>query len=220
MNNHQKRNTINFIFSILVLGLMALSPVSAQSDPVYYGMFGRGDTSNVVKIEPRSFYADGILSIPSIFTHYNKMSYYSTMLYYDPAIDAYKLMGVNEVPLNEDIVEQVDPIVTSEQPIQVFLKLSGYFNYSCGNVLIVYQEKTKDMNKPQYLSRFEVTVAFYNRYSGTDNAEPPCISDNKLYTLVFPLQVYGLAAGTYEYAVNGAHTGTFELKSKNVVSEN
>lgn len=216
MNNHQKRKTIDFIFSILILGLMVLIPISVQSNPIYYGMLGRGDTSHVGKAEPDNFYHDGILSIPGIVTFDHNVLYHNIRLHYDPAIDAYKLMGVDAVPLNEDIVAQVDLVVTGEQPIQVFLKLSGYFNYSCGNVLIVNQGHTKYMDKPQYRLRFEVTVAFYNRFSGTDT-EAPCTKDDKLYTLVLPLQVYGQSAGTYEYTVNGKHTGTFELKNENVI---
>lgn len=216
MNNHQKRKTIDFIFSILILGLMVLIPISVQSNPIYYGMLGRGDTSHVGKAESDNFYHDGILSIPGIVTFDHNVLYHNIRLHYDPAIDAYKLMGVDAVPLNEDIVEQVDLVVTGEQPIQVFLKLSGYFNYPCGNVLIVNQGHTKYMDKPQYRLRFEVTVAFYNRFSGTDT-EAPCTTDDKLYTLVLPLQVYGQSAGTYEYTVNGKHTGTFELKNENVI---
>lgn len=216
MNNHQNSKTISFIFSILALGLMVLIPISVQSNPIYYGMLGRGDTTHVVKAEPDNFYSDGILSIPGIVTPDHTVLYHSIQLNYDPAIDAYKLTGVDAVPLNEDIVEQVDLVVTGEQPIQAFLKLSGHFNYSCGNVLIVNQGHTKYIDKPQYRLRFEVTVASYNQFSGTDT-EPPCTTDDKLYTIVLPLQVYGLSAGAYEYAVNGTHTGTFELKSENVI---
>ena len=208
MNNHQNRKAIGFIFPILALGLMVLIPISVQSNPIYYGMLGRGDTTHVVKAEPDNFYHDGILSIPGIVTLDHSVLYHSIQLHYDPAIDAYKLVRVNAIPLNEDIVAQVDLIVTGEQPIQAILKLSGYFNYSCGNVLIVNQGHTH--------LRFEVTVAFYNQFSGTDT-EPPCTTDDKLYTIVLPLQVYGLSTGTYEYVVNGTHTGTFELKSENVI---
>ncbi len=129
---------------------MVLIPISVQSNPIYYGMLARGDTSHVVKTEPDNFYHDGILSIPGIVTPDHNVLYHGIQLHYDPAIDAYKMMGVNAVPLNEDIVEQVDLVVTGEQPIQAFLKLSGYFNYSCGNVLIVNQGHTKYMDKPQY----------------------------------------------------------------------
>lgn len=108
--------------------------------------------------------------------------------------------------------------MTGEQPIQVFLKLSGHFNYSCGNVLIVNQGQTKYTDKPQYRFRFEVTVSSYNQFSGNE-IEAPCTTDDKLYTLVLPLQVYDLGTGAYEYAVNGIHTGAFELKSKNVVPD-
>lgn len=216
MKNHQNRKMIGFIFPILALGLMVLIPISVQSNPIYYGMLGRGDTTHVVKAEPDSFYSDGILSIPGIVTPDHNVLYHSIQLHYDPAIDAFKLTGVDAVPLNGDIVEQVDLIVTGAQPIQAFLKLSGYFNYSCGNVLIVNQKHTKYIDKPQYRLRFEVTVAFYNQFSGTDT-KAPCTTDDKLYTLVLPLQVYGLSAGTYEYAVNGTQTGTFELKSENVI---
>ncbi len=85
-------------------------------------------------------------------------------------------------------------------------------------MLIVNQGQTKYADKPQYRFRFEVTVSSYNQFSGNE-IEAPCTTDDKLYTLVLPLQVYDLGAGAYEYAVNGIHTGAFELKSKNVVPD-
>ncbi|MDO9471136.1 MAG: hypothetical protein Q7J23_10530 [Nitrosomonas sp.] len=78
----------------------------------------------MVKAESDNFYSDGILSIPGIVTPDHNVLYHGIQLHYDPAIDAYKLMGVEAVPLNEDIVGQVDLVVTGEQPIQAFLKLS------------------------------------------------------------------------------------------------
>ncbi|SNX61469.1 hypothetical protein SAMN06296273_2919 [Nitrosomonas ureae] len=82
-------------------------------------------------------------------------------------------MRADAVSFNENIVEQVDLVMTGEQPVQVFLKLSGYFNYSCGNVLIVNHGRAKYMDKPQYVSRFEVTVSSYNQFSGSE-VEAPC----------------------------------------------
>lgn len=221
MNTHA-RKTIGFICSILVLGLTVLNPAPVQSNPIYYGMVDR-DTSILVKVEPgNSYHIDsGTLSIPGVVLfdqHANKTWYHKIKLQYDPDIDAYKLMRADAVSFNENIVEQVDLVMTGEQPVQVFLKLSGYFNYSCGNVLIVNHGRAKYMDKPQYVSRFEVTVSSYNQFSGSE-VEAPCTTDGKLYTLVLPLEVYDLSAGAYEYAVNGAHTGTFELKSKNAVPD-
>ncbi len=222
MNTHQARKKVGFVFSILILGLTALNPISAHSNPIYYGMWDK-DTSVLGKHEPGNYYEtlEGIVSIAGVFTldqHFNRTWYHKIRLQHDPDIDAYKLMQVEEVPLNKDIVEQVELVMTGEQPIQVFLKLKGHFNYSCGNVLIVNQGQTKYADKPQYRFRFEVTVSSYNQFSGNE-IEAPCTTDDKLYTLVLPLQVYDLGAGAYEYAVNGIHTGAFELKSKNVVPD-
>lgn len=52
MTTHQARKTI---FSILILGLTVLNPISAHSNPIYYGMMDR-DTSILVKHEPDNIY--------------------------------------------------------------------------------------------------------------------------------------------------------------------
>lgn len=55
MNTHQARKTIGFIFSILILGLTALNPISVHSNPIYYGMWDK-DTSVLGKHEPENYY--------------------------------------------------------------------------------------------------------------------------------------------------------------------
>lgn len=198
---------------------MVLNQVWAQSSSTNAGMVDKDIIfERVIKDDEQgnAFYHDsGTLSIPSVDALGQPGLYRKFFLQYDSDIDAYKLMRVDAVPLTEDIVKQIDLVVTDEKPIQVFLKASVYFSYSCGNALIVDQTVGKYLDRPQYRLHFEVTVAFYNFL----NLEAPCVTDDKLCAFILPLKVYGLSTGVYEYVVNGTHTETFELKSQNVVSD-
>ena len=189
---------ISFIFSLL---LTSTAQLFAQERPI--GLLG----------EQHPFYSSGNLHIPRIDTHNQPGLYQDAMLQFDPAIDAWRLESVVTVPITDDRIKQVKVIVTESLPAQIYLQMSGRFAFSCGDRYIISDRRTEEPRSEPTNEKFEVTVTFYDRFAD----EAPCTVEDNLSFIVHPLQVYGLVAGTYEYVINGTHTGTFELKSDNIL---
>ncbi|TXI18619.1 MAG: hypothetical protein E6Q62_06255 [Nitrosomonas sp.] len=198
-----KKNTgmIRFIITLIV-GALNLNPVIAQV---------RNDNTDT------PLYASGILTLPSVdtLTSGNVLQglYRNVLLHYDADIDAFRLVRAETFPVSDDLVKDVELLMTESQPIQVFLHVSGKFGIACGNIPAINYRQSSHVDRPQYRSEFEVTIR-----SLKNGTELPCITDEKIYTYNFPIHAYGLQSGLYAYTVNGIHTGTFELKTDNVVS--
>lgn len=136
------------------------------------------------------------------------------MLRFDPAIDAWRLESVVTVPIIDDRIKQVEVIVTESLPAQVYLQMSGRLAFSCGDDrYIISERRTKEHRSEPTNVKLEVTVTFHNHSAD----EAPCTVEDNLSFIIHPLKVYGLVAGTYEYVINGIHTGTFELKNDNIL---
>ena len=103
--------------------------------------------------------------------------------------------------------------MTESQPIQVFFHVSGKFGIACGNIPVINYRQATHIDRPQYRSEFEISICSLK--SGT---ESPCTTDEKIYAYDFLIQAYGLQSGLYAYTVNGTRSGTFELKTDNVIS--
>lgn len=199
MINQQKNKTSSLItltlslFLILPTQLLAEATVySTQEGPVYYSG------------EAYPFYYSNTLHIPRIDTHNQPGLYQRAMLQFDPTIDAWRLEGVDTLSVANDRIKQVDLIITESLPVQAYLQIRGRFYSACGDFPIISDR--------QNAKRFEVTVAFDKKRFPE---ETPCTAEESL--IFHPLQVYGLAAGTYEYVINGTYTGSFELKSDNLM---
>ncbi len=99
------------------------------------------------------------------------------------------------------LVEQVELAVIESSPTQVilFLKVSEAYS-SCRRF------RSDDYNISQKLidnRSFEVTLN-----SSIDlSEEDECTENVPDVVFAHPLQVFGLNVGTYEYVVNGTHTG-------------
>lgn len=113
--------------------------------------------------------------------------YRNVLLHFDADIDAFRLIRAEAFPVSDDLVKDVELLMTEAQPIQVFFHVSGKFGIACGNIPSINYKRSTHIDRPQY--RFD-----------------------------FPIQAYGLQSGLYTYTINGVHTGTFELKTDNVLS--
>lgn len=105
-----------------------------------------------------------------------------------------------------NFVELDSVVVTRDVPLQVFVKVKGWES-PCGTV-----------------GRFETVKegTLLKGFLYTDPASygPPgsaCIDSVNFYTRTLPLPVYGLAAGQYQFTVNGKVSGSFTLPVDNVL---
>lgn len=202
MINKPAGKSLCLISSIFSLLLISTTQLFAQERPI--GLLG----------EQHPFYSSGNLHIPRIDTHNQPGLYQDAMLQFDPAIDAWRLESVVTVPITDDRIKQVEVIVTESLPAQVYLQMSGEFSFSCrGHRYSISERRTAEPGSGPTNEKFEVAVAFDDHSAD----ETLCTIKDNLSFIIHPLQVYGLVAGTYEYVINGTHTGTFELKSDNIL---
>lgn len=191
---NQQQSKISFLITLIIsLFLILPTQLLAREGVAYSG-------------EPYPFYNNlGTLFIPRIDTHNQPGLYRNATLQFDPVIDAWRLERVTTIPpIAGDRIKQVDLIITESLPVQVYLQIRGQFYSACGDSPIISERQNAEI--------FEVTVAFD---TGPFPEKRPCAAEESL--IFHPLQVYGLVAGTYEYAINGTYTGSFELKSDNLM---
>ncbi len=210
MINKLARRNLYLISSILSLLLIPTTQLFAQEYPT--GFSG--------ELHPLYFPGGG-LYIPRIDTFNQPGLYQNAILQFDPAIDAWRLDRVVTVPIIDDRIKQVEVIVTESLPAQVYLQMSGRFAFSCGDDryidrYIISERRTKEHRSEPTNVKLEVTVTFQDLHDRFVN-ETPCTLEDNLSFIIHPLKVYGLAAGTYEYVINGTHTGSFELKNDNIL---
>lgn len=146
------------------------------------------------------------LLIPRVDTHEQADLFQDGVLQYDPAIDAWRLIEFQTVPISAIPVywlegSGVEVAVTDTFPVQVFLKIKGHL--SCAQLGRISQ-RMKDNN-------FDIVVGVSSQSYGPQ----ACFTAFLPFEKIVPLEVYGLPAGTYSYTVNGTHSGVFELKVDN-----
>lgn len=170
------------------------------------------EVSSTVMNEPQSdypVYRDGILTIPRVDTDKQAGNYQKAELQFDSTTNTWKLLNFIESKVNPGPAtyqEKVEAIITGSSPVQVFLKISGEFSNGC--------EYFQQINQILKNNKFEITLHL------GPNPFPPgiaCTAALVPYEKIIPLKVYGLPAGTYEYSVNGEHTGSFTLTKDNTL---
>ena len=152
-------------------------------------------------------YKDGKLTIPRVDTDGQASNFQDAAFQFDSAAGAWKLLDFKETTITPGqgiVPDTVEVIVTSSTPIQVFLKVSGQFSSGC--------EQFGQINQRLKDNKFEITL-----HLASIPANTACATVLVPYEKIIPLQVYGLSAGTYEYSVNGEHTGTFTLTKENTL---
>ena len=154
-------------------------------------------------------YKDGKLTIPRVDTDGQASNFQKVELQLDSATNTWKLVNFVETKVSPGPAtygEKVEVIVTDSSPVQVFLKISGEFANGCA----FFQQ----INQILKNNKFEITL-----HLGPNPSPPDLICTTALvpYEKIVPLEVYGLPAGTYEYSVNGEHTGSFTLTKDNTL---
>ena len=106
-------------------------------------------------------------------------------------------------------LHNIEIIKTDSFPIQVFLKISGTFFSGC---LEVGQIRYRLVD-----NTFEVFVYFKHRLR--DDELIICGQGFVPFSTIYPLPIYGLKAGEYNYSVNGTFVGGFNLDSDNILAQ-
>lgn len=130
--------------------------------------------------------------------------------------DAELELGSNNLWQLNDVVEakrnnsisSVELIQTSSFPVQVFLKIGGEYSHGCartGQTHVGF-----DGNKLLINSYYE------NNLWVVSPEVVLCAAVMTPFSFVYPLPVYGLPAGEYQYDLNGEFTGSFTLTQNNV----
>jgi len=103
-------------------------------------------------------------------------------------------------------IEEVEIIQTETFPIQIFLKVSGFFSNGCQNIGQIRHKLVEN--------NFEVFIYYEN-----DEKFPPeeftCTAAVAPFSKVIPLPVYSLKEGRYRYTVNSDFSGVFDLANDN-----
>ncbi len=155
-------------------------------------------------------FADGLLTIPTVNTP-TKVGQYQDVTFEFTDQSGWQLQDFKEVGTPglglEAMIEAVELVKTETIPVQVLLRVTGYFSDGCPSI--------GQINHRLEDNQFEVVI---------HSTRPTPIEDFACTQAIVPfretisLPVYGLSAGTYAYHINGGNNGTFELAVDNELS--
>lgn len=152
-------------------------------------------------------YQNGMLTIPRIDTP-DQPGNFLNAIFKDNKQGNWQLLSVktaNQYPLIKAPITAVKLIVTDSFPVQVFLNVKG----SVGGCLSLGQINQRLVN-----NRFE--VAIHAEYPDLPPGTYACTANVTAFDKNIPLSVYELAAGNYEYSINGGdYAGSFTLTKDN-----
>jgi eight-cysteine-cluster-containing protein len=152
-------------------------------------------------------YESGILTIPRIDTSSQPGNFLSA-IFKNNGQGIWELLSfkaADQYPLQKAPITGVRLIVTDSFPTQVILNIKGWV----GGCLTLGQINQRLVN-----NRFEVTVHAENPDSPLGTYT--CTANVTVFDKNIPLSVYDLAAGNYEYSINGGdYVGSFTLTKNN-----
>ncbi len=157
-----------------------------------------------------SIFEDGLLTIPTVNTP-TQVGQYQDVTFEFTDQSGWQLMGFKEVGTEglglEAMIEAVELVKTDMIPVQVLLRVTGYFSNGCPSI--------GQINHRLDENQFEVVI---HSTRPTPIEEFACTAAIVSFRETISLPVYGLSAGTYAYHVNGGNNGTFELAVDNELS--
>lgn len=172
----------------LLLPLFAAASAGAQLAPGYHA--GKLTVPRVDTPEQVGRFQDGVLQLTPQGT--------------------FSITGLQELGLGPVYpllgIEKVEVVVSAGLPSSVFLRVSGVdptCDYAGG--LRLHQRRNGE--------RFEVAISA--PHHAVLGAAAACPANIRPYRITVPLEVYGLAAGSYSFTVNGGFVGQFTLAQAN-----
>lgn len=155
-------------------------------------------------------YRSGVLTIPVAATDEHPGQYQNVVMELD-ADGRWRLNSMTAMNGDPGLLllplQTVEVVRTGTSPVQVFLRLSGYLTSGCSGIgrFVARREG----------ARFD--AALFDTQVTSSEIDYACTMSVTWFVKSFPLDVYGLAAGSYSYSVNGI-SGSFELEADNVLS--
>lgn len=177
-----------------------------RSFPLFMAL---GFAATASSTEVPSFAAER-LSVPRVDTETQVGQYQEAVLLRLPSGD-FRLEGVELLEAGKVYqlpgIQAVEVRQVGTRPAAVFLRISGE-DISCDHVSpLRFHQRLKG-------NRFEVVVSS-RHYLPKPSVSYGCIAVLRPIRLTVPLEVYGLAAGTYAFTVNGRNAGEFQLAQDN-----
>ncbi|MDP1558876.1 MAG: hypothetical protein Q8K59_08715 [Nitrosomonas sp.] len=148
-------------------------------------------------------FQDGLLIIPTINTP-DQVGQFQDARFELTAQGAWQLLDFKEVGaqgLGLAKVDKVELIKTDAFPVQVMLRVTGYFSDGCTGMGQINHRLEND--------QFNIII------NATRPAELICTQAIVPFRRIIPLPVYGLSAGSYSYRINSDDVGAFELAVDN-----
>jgi len=155
-------------------------------------------------------FEDGLLTIPTVNTP-TQVGQYQAVTFEFTAQDGWQLLDFKEMGTQglglDAMIEAVELVKTDAVPVQVLLRVTGYFSNGCPSI--------GQINHRLDNNQFEVVI---HSTRPTPIEEFSCTAAIVPFRETISLPVYGLSAGTYAYHVNGGNNGAFELAVDNELS--
>jgi hypothetical protein len=178
---------MRFIHRFLLIGTTLLLPINFAFS---------ADTPN---------FQENILTIPTINTPEQVGQFQDVRFELTPQgtwqLLEFKQVGTQGLGL-AGIVDKVEKIKTESFPVQILLRVTGYFSNGCPSIGQINHRLTDN--------HFDVVI---NSISSTEFII--CTAAIEPFRRIIPLPVYGLSAGIYTYSINNDNVGTFELTQDN-----
>lgn len=161
-------------------------------------------------------HSSGVLTIPRVDSAERAGQFQSVRLERQ-ADDSWRLVSFESVPsprLHAVRVDQVEVVKTASFPVVVYLRASG-IQQLCGH------DGAARVHQRRVDGRFEVAISVrlsdFAAQQLSQSGFLACTADARAFKVTTPLPVYGLAAGTHAYVVNGV-AGSFTLERENVLA--
>ncbi len=153
-------------------------------------------------------FQDGLLIIPTTNTP-SQVGQYQDITFEFTAQSGWKLLDFKEIGTQglglEAMIEAVELVKTDVIPVQVLLRVTGYFSNGCPSI--------GQINHRLEDNQFEIAIT-----SNGPTELVACTAAIVPFRKTISLPVYGLSADTYTYSINGGNNGTFELVVDNELS--
>ncbi|MDD2761820.1 MAG: hypothetical protein PHH11_16205, partial [Methylomonas sp.] len=184
------RNTLYLVITIFCLSIGFAFAESMDDNPESYPTYQNG-TLTIPRIDtpdqPGNF-------LNAIFKH-NEQGIWELLSF----------KTANQYPLEKAPITEAKLIITDSFPVQVFLNIKGWVG-GCLSLGDIHQRLVNN--------RFEITA--HAQYPDLPIGTYACTANVTAFDKHIPLSVYDLAAGNYEYSINGGdYVGSFTLTKDN-----
>lgn len=162
-----------------------------------------------VHADATPYFENGVLLVPTVNTEQETGKLQEVVIKLNDS-GTISLVDFREGVENQ-YIEAVSHQVTDTFPVQVFVQITGTFSHGC--------PASGQINSRRIGNAFEIRAYLANNRWLLDPGSVACTAALEPFSIILPLDVYGLEAGEYTYTVNGSFAGAFTLESPNVLDQ-